>query len=73
MLRQAAATSGEVRRRKIYPAAEFVHACISLRREKLLASPESAVLLGRVKESYREGEMSGMQEEKRDAVRLWKT
>ena len=71
MFRQAAVTGGEVRRRKIFPPLSLCMQCISLRKEKLLAPPESAVLLGRVKESYREGEMSGMQE-KRDALRLWK-
>ena len=64
MFRQAAVMSGEVRRRKICPPLSLCMQCISLRKEKLLAPPESAVLLGRVKESYREGEMSGMQEEK---------
>jgi hypothetical protein len=61
VLRQAA---GELRRRKICPVAEFVHAMYQFAKKKLLPPPESAVLLGRVKESYREGEMSGMQEEK---------
>jgi hypothetical protein len=64
VLGQAAGTSRKVRRRKICPVAEFVHAMYQFANEKLLAPPESAVLLGRVKESYREGEMSGMQEEK---------